>query len=128
MTSRPAISTRSRARKFYVDDAEVWVTAEAVYHLDRDTERLRLVEYRDFVAETVRSLFPDANELRSRWRSRVGRQDILDALATHGIDPDDLIERTAIADADPLDVLVHVAWNQPLATRVEPRPAGPARA
>jgi hypothetical protein len=44
-----------------------------------------LVEYRDFVAETVRSLFPDANELRTKWASRVGRQDVLDALARHGI-------------------------------------------
>lgn len=105
--------------KFYVDDAEVWVTAEAVYHLDSDTERLRLVEYRDFVAETVRSLFPDANELRSKWASRVGRQDVLDALARYGIDSEELVERTAMVDADPLDVLVHVAWNQPLATRVE---------
>jgi len=105
--------------KFYVDDGEVWVTAEAVYHLDPETERLHLVEYRDFLAETIRSLFPDANELRSRWRSRVGRADVLDALARHGIDADDLLERTAMADADPIDVLVHVAWNQPLATRIE---------
>jgi type I restriction enzyme R subunit len=105
--------------KFYVDDAEVWVTAEAIYHLDPATERLRLVEYRDFVAETVRSLFPDANELRSKWASRVGRQDVLDALGRHGIDTDDLVERTGMAEADPVDVLVHVAWNQPLATRVE---------
>lgn len=105
--------------KFYVDDAEVWVTAEAVYHLDPATERLRLVEYRDFVAATVRSLFPDASELRSKWVSRIGRQDVLDALARHGIDAEDLVERTAMADADPIDVLVHVAWNQPLATRVE---------
>jgi type I restriction enzyme R subunit len=82
--------------KFYVHDAEIWVTAEAVYHLDPATERLRLVEYRDFVAETVRSLFPDANELRSRWVSRVGRQDVLDALAQHGIDAEDLAERTGM--------------------------------
>jgi type I restriction enzyme R subunit len=105
--------------KFYVDDAEVWVTAEAVYHLDPATERLRLVEYRDFVAETVRSLFPDPTDLRSKWATRVGRQDVLDALAAHSIDAADLIERTGLGDADPLDVLVHLAWNQPLATRVE---------
>jgi type I restriction enzyme R subunit len=105
--------------KFYIDDAEVWVTAEAVYHLDPATERLRLVEYRDFVAETVRSLFPDANELRSKWASRVGRQDVLVALARHGIDTEDLTERTGMAEADPIDVLVHFAWNQPLATRAE---------
>ncbi len=105
--------------KFYVDDAEVWVTAEAIYHLDPATERLRLVEYRDFVAETVRSLYPDPTDLRSKWATRVGRQDVTDALARHGIDPADLIDRTALTDADPLDVLVYLAWNQPLATRVE---------
>lgn len=113
------LDEESSAEKFYVSDGEVWVTAEAVYHLDSDTDRLRLVEYRDFVAERVRSLFPDANELRSLWRSRVGRQDVLDALARHGIDAADLVERTSMPDADPIDVLVHVAWNQPLATRVE---------
>lgn len=105
--------------KFYVGDTEVWVTAEAVYHLDPATERLRLVEYRDFVAETVRSLFPDPTDLRSLWASRVGRQDVLDALAAHGIDATDLVERTGLVDADPLDVLVHVAWNHPLASRIE---------
>lgn len=105
--------------KFYVDDAEVWITAEAVYHLDPDTERLRLVEYRDFVAETVRSLFPDPIQLRSKWATRVGRRDILDALAAHGVDEAELVERTGLVEADPFDVLVHLAWNQPLATRVE---------
>jgi type I restriction enzyme R subunit len=105
--------------KFYVDDAEVWVTAEAIYHLDPVTERLRLVEYRDFVAETVRSLFPDPIVLRSKWATRVGRLDVLDALEAHGIEADDLTERTSLTEADPLDVLVHLAWNQPLATRAE---------
>jgi len=105
--------------KFYVDDVQVWVTAEAVYHLDPDTERLRLVEYRDFVAETVRSLYPSPADLRSKWATRVGRDDVLDALAVHGIDTGDLIERTGMGDADPLDILVHLAWNQPLATRAE---------
>jgi type I restriction enzyme R subunit len=106
-------------RKFYVDETEVWVTAEAIYHLDPATDRLRLVEYRDFVAETVRSLFPDPVHLRSKWASRVGRHDVLDALASHGVDPADLAERTGLIDVDPIDVLVHVAWSQPLGSRVE---------
>jgi type I restriction enzyme R subunit len=105
--------------KFYVEDAEVWVTAEATYHLDHQTNRLRLVEYRDFVTETVRSLFPDASVLRSSWANRVGRLDVADALGRHGIDADELIERTGLYDADPIDVLVHLAWNQPLATRTD---------
>lgn len=112
------LDTEPRA-KFYVDDVEVWVTAEATYHLDPETQRLRLVEYRDVVTETVRSLFPDSADLRVQWASRVGRQDVLDALANRGIDPDELLERTGLVDADPLDVLVHLAWNQPLASRVD---------
>jgi type I restriction enzyme, R subunit len=103
--------------KFYVEDAEVWVTAEAFYELDPETDRLRVIEYRDLVTRAVRTLYPDPNVLRSRWASRVGRQDILDALAARGIDAIELLERTGLVDADPLDALVHLAWNQPLATR-----------
>jgi type I restriction enzyme R subunit len=108
-----------RPSKFYVENTEVWVTAEAIYYLDPAIARLRLVEYRDFVADTVRSLFPDVNSLRSRWRSRVGRQDVLHGLATRGIDIDELCTRAGLAQSDPLDVLVHVAWNLPLATRAD---------
>lgn len=105
--------------KLYVDDHEVWVTAEAIYHLEPDTARLRLVEYRDYVADTVRSLFPDPSDLRSMWVSRVGRHDVLEALARRGIDADELAVRAGLGDADPLDVLVHLAWNRPLATRTD---------
>jgi type I restriction enzyme R subunit len=105
--------------KFYVDDVEVIVTAEAVYELDPQTQRLRLVEYRDLVTETVRSLFPSANELRAKWANRVSRREVLDALAEHGIDADELGDRASLPNADPIDVLVYLAWNQPLATRTD---------
>ena len=110
---------RRAAREVLRRRRQVWVTAEAIYHLDPETQRLRLVEYRDFVADAVRTLFPDAGELRTRWRSRVGRQDVQDALASRGIDARRAADRTGLVDADPLDVLVHLAWNQPLATRID---------
>lgn len=103
--------------KFYVDDVEVWVTAEAIYHLDPETSRLRLVEYRDFIADAVRMIFPDPSNLRSKWRSRVGREDVLEALVQRGIYLSELADHVGLADADPLDMLVHLAWNQPLAVR-----------
>lgn len=108
---------REPRAKFYIDDVEVWVTAEAVYHLDPASDRLRLVEYRDTVADVVRSLFPDRDALRSRWRGRVGRREILDELLERGIDPDELGRRTGLEGADVFDMLVHLAWNQPLASR-----------
>ena len=104
-------------RKFYVGEAEVWVVAEETYYLDRSTQRLKLVEYREFVADTVRTLFPDPVNLRSRWRSRVGRHDVVETLARHGVDLGEVAERTGIPQTDPLDLLVHLAWSQPLATR-----------
>jgi type I restriction enzyme R subunit len=97
----------------------VWVTNEAIYHLDPGTQRLRLVEYRDFVADTVRTLFPDPSNLRSTWRSRVGREDVRDALSQRGIEIADLLDSTGLRKADTMDVLVHLAWNQPLATRID---------
>jgi len=105
--------------KFYVGETEVWVTAEAIYQLDPNTQRLRLVEYRDHVADSVRTLFPDPSQLRTQWRSRVGRHDVHDALSRRGIDLEELPDRAGLPDADGLDVLVHLAWNQPLATRVD---------
>ena len=105
--------------KFYVRDTEVWVTAEWVRYLDPDTNRLRLVEYREFVADAVRTIFSEIDDLRTRWRKRTTRDEIVEALAAKGIDLDELGERTGLIEADPLDVLVHVAWNQPLATRTD---------
>lgn len=69
------------------------------------------------MTETVRLLFPDPSELRSKWAQRVGRAEVIDALAAHGIDAEELGQKTGLIEADPIDALVHLAWNQPLATR-----------
>lgn len=105
--------------KLYVADAEVWVTAEALYQLDPSTDRLRLIEYRDYVIDTVRTLFPHPAALRASWASDLGRQDVVEALAARGIDVAELAERSGFLEADPIDVLVHLAWSQPLATRTD---------
>lgn len=103
--------------KFYIDHAEVWVTAEAIYHLDPATQRLHLVEYRDYVADAVRTIYPEPGLLRREWRSRVGRKVVHDALAARGVEVEELPDRAGLPEADALDILVHLAWNQPLATR-----------
>jgi type I restriction enzyme R subunit len=110
-------SLTTEPRKLYVGEADVWITAEAIYYLDSMTQRLRLVEYRDFVVDTVRTLYPDPVHLRSTWRNRVGREDIVETLGRHGVDITDVAQRSGLVEADPLDLLVHLAWSQPLATR-----------
>lgn len=104
-------------RKFYVDHGNAFVTAEGFYLPDLDTGRLRLVEYRDYLANNVRELFVSNQNLRSHWSSSDGRDEVRDALARRGIDLDEAADRLGLTDVDPVDLLVHVAWNEPVATR-----------
>lgn len=104
-------------RKFYVEGTEVRLVAEGFYVPDAESGRLRLIEYGDYVAQEVRRLFPDAGDLRQRWRSRPGRAEVIEALASRGISFDELADRTGLSSADPFDLLVHLAWNTPVVSR-----------
>ena len=107
------------AHKFYVDDVPVYVTTDAVFMTDPETDRLHLVEYRDYAATVVRRLFPTPTGLRRRWRDAPTRAEIAAELRSRGIDLDELAERAGLPDADAFDVLVHVAWNEPVLTRYD---------
>ncbi|MEM9518967.1 MAG: DEAD/DEAH box helicase family protein [Actinomycetota bacterium] len=106
-------------QKFYVDDEPVWVVAEGVFRLDPTTARPKLVEYRSYVADAVRELSANAHDLRAMWSSATSREAIVAALAQRGIDLEDALEHTGLSEADPLDLLVHLAWNEPLASRFD---------
>ena len=54
-------------KKFYVDGGQVEIAAQLVYELDPQGNQLRVVKYTDYTADKVRSLFPNAAELRKRW-------------------------------------------------------------
>jgi type I restriction enzyme, R subunit len=107
------------SKKFYVDGVPVYLTADAVYMTDPDTDQLHLVEYRDYAAAVVRRLFPTPSGLRQQWRAEASRAVIAQELRSRGIDLDELAERAGLADADVFDVLVHVAWNEPVLTRYD---------
>jgi type I restriction enzyme, R subunit len=106
-------------RKYYVDGIEVRISAEAVYELDGSGEKQRVVKYTDYTADQVRRLYPTPTELRIEWMESEHRATIIQALAERGIDFSTLVEATKQPDADPFDLLVHVAWNAPLRTRRE---------
>lgn len=107
------------ARKWYVEDAPVYLVAEGFYLPDPESGRLRLVEYGEYVAGQVRRLFTDAADLQSRWRTHDGRNEVDKALSERGISVEELAERLKMPEVDPFDLLVHVAWNAPAVTRRE---------
>ena len=106
-------------RKLYVDGIEVRISAEVVYELDSSGKKQRIIKYTDYTAEQVRRLYPTPAELRTEWMDAQHRAAIIQALEERGIDFSTLVEATGQADADPFDLLVHVAWNAPLRTRRE---------
>ena len=110
---------KGRVRKYYVDGGQVKVAAHLVYELDADGKQLRVVQYTDYTAAKVRTLFTSADELRTRWADPLKREEVLLALAERGIDPKTLAEATGHPEADPFDVLCHLAFNAPLRTRRE---------
>ncbi len=110
---------KDRVRKYYIDGGQVKVAAHLVYELDGDGKQLRVIQYTDYTASKVRTLFTSIDELKSRWADPLKREEVLLALAERGIDPKTLAEATGHPEADPFDVLCHLAFNAPLRTRKE---------
>jgi type I restriction enzyme R subunit len=106
-------------RKFYFDGGQVEVVAHLVHELDPNGKQLRVVRYTDYAAETVRTLAPSAQELRARWADADKRSEIIQALAERGVRFEELADQAKQPDADPFDLLCHLAFNAPLRTRRE---------
>jgi type I restriction enzyme R subunit len=104
-------------RKFYFDGGHVEIAAHLVYELDPNGTQLRVVTFADHTAKTVRALFRNAHELRDQWVDAEERGGIIERLAERGIDFDELAETAGQPEADPLDLLCHIAFNAPLRTR-----------
>ncbi len=106
-------------RKFYFDGGNVEIAAHLVYELDPDGKQLRVIRYTDYAGEKVRTLFPDVKELRKQWSDPAARTKIIESLAERGISFDELAEAAGQPEADPFDLICHLAHNAPLRTRRE---------
>lgn len=106
-------------RKFYVDGGEVSVVRHIVYELDAEGKQLACRQLTDYTGDKVRTLYPNASELRSDWLDPERRSEIVEQLEEKGIDLDTLAEAVGKPEADPFDLLCHLAYNTPLRTRRE---------
>jgi type I restriction enzyme R subunit len=106
-------------RKLHFDGGQVEIATHLVYELDPDGKQLRVVRFTDYTAEKVRTLYPSAIDLRRAWADPQGRGEIIARLADRGIDFEHLSAAANQPDADPFDLLCHLAFNAPLRTRRE---------
>jgi type I restriction enzyme, R subunit len=105
-------------RKFYIDGVEVLIAAQVEYVLD-ESGRRRVVSYTDHTAEQVKTLFANGALMRQDWADPTRRKALLDHLSERGIDFERLMMQLGEADADPFDLLCHVAFQAPIRTRRE---------
>jgi len=106
-------------RKYYVDGGIVEVVAQMVYELDPQGHQLKALKYVDYAGETVRTLYANGAALRKDWADPDLRAEIIQRFAERGINFDYLREVTAQPDADPFDLLCHLAFKTPVRTRRE---------
>jgi type I restriction enzyme R subunit len=106
-------------RKFYIDGGEVEVIGHLVYDLDSDGKKLQVVRYTEYSGRAVRSMYPTRDALQSAWADPEARAEVLRELTERGISFEELAASSEQPDADPFDLLCHLAWNAPLLTRRE---------
>jgi len=117
----PIISDDSEGelRKYYVNGVQVRIIHEMVQELDPQGQQLRVRRFDDYTREQVRTLYGDAGKIRSAWRDPERRAEVISELESRGISFEQLAEATGQPDADPFDLLIHVAFNAPLRSRRE---------
>ena len=109
----------SQPRKYYFDGGSVEIAAQVVYELDGEGKQLRVVSYTDYARDKIQALYRTPEELETDWARSEQRAAILEKLAERGIDLARLGEVAGVPEADPLDLLCHLAFNGPLRTRWE---------
>ena len=107
----------NQRKKFYFDGGQVEIAAELVHELDADGKQLRVVKLTDYTAEKVRTLCASPDDLRARWADAGQRADIIQQLAERGIDFPTVAAQAGKPEADPFDLLCHLAFNAPVLTR-----------
>jgi type I restriction enzyme R subunit len=71
----------------------------------------------DYAAERVRVLCSDAADLWRHWMNHERREEIVTKLRERGIDFRELAAQAKQPDADPFDLLCHLAFSAPILTR-----------
>jgi len=105
--------------KFYIEGRPVEIVADVIYDLDENGHRLKAVSYTDYVADQLGKRFRSAADFRSHWSKADEREALLGALRAQGVELDELAEAAKLPDADPFDLLCHVAFSLPVKTRRE---------
>lgn len=95
------------------------VVGEVLYELGPDGKTLRPLSYRQYTVDALRELVASPGELRARWLRPEQRDEIRERLRDEGVDLPLLAAALGLPEADPLDLLLYVAFGERPLTRRE---------
>ena len=101
-----------------VDEGDFSVRAEGRLVPDTSSGQLRLTEYGTWVRGRITALGAP-ERVSADWAHAETRHGLVRALEEQGIGLDELMRAFGLEDSDPLDALLHLAWNAPTRTRAE---------
>lgn len=107
------------SKKYVVDGGLIEIVANVVYELDPNGNRLRSVSYTQYAANTVQRMYTTAAALRQQWADAAQRAAVIAALEEKGVSFEYLGELLNQPEADPFDLVCHVAFQSPIFTRRE---------
>lgn len=103
------------SQKYYVDGGTEEITEEQIYDPDAENE-LRLSKLIDYTKEQVRILYCSTLEIQQKWADPDRRSQVITLLEEKGIDFEELKEITSQPEADPFDLICHIAFDAPIMT------------
>ena len=102
-------------RKYYVDGGTEEIVEEQIYDPDAENQ-LRLSKLIDHTKEQVRILYRSTLEIQQKWADPNKRSQVIELLEEKGIDLEELKEITDRPDADPFDLICHIAFDATVLT------------
>lgn len=114
---------RTRATRHVLSGTEVYVDGHLVFVVEPDQNfRLRPVRIEKWTRDQVLDLGHGPADLRRQWANAVSRSQLRKALTdTLPFTLEELAGLLGVPDADPLDLLMHIAYGAVLVTRSERR-------
>ncbi len=104
-------------RKYILRSGHIEIRADKVHVFDSDGKKLKELSYSEYAAKAIKKYYPSEDALREQWIDTSTRTEVFSVLENKGIFPEQLAASINRPDADPLDLLCHLAFENPLRSR-----------
>jgi len=105
-----------KAKPIIIDNLPVWIAEETTIELN-DGRMLTKAEYTEYSKDEIRKRVINLNDLTRVWTNQSKRDEFTIDLIESSVSPKTLAVLLGEQDADPFDLLAHIAFGAPLISR-----------